>query len=80
MEASAVLTLAALGGSRAGVVCAVYAQRVEGVFVEGEQQDRAEAACVETALESLGILAQMDRQVIESGAARWHPSLWRADS
>jgi uridine phosphorylase len=80
MEASAVLALASLGGCRAGVVCAVYAQRVAGVFVEGEQKDRAEAACVETGLESLRILAEMDRQTRDAGAARWRPSLWRADS
>jgi uridine phosphorylase len=80
MEASAVLTLASLGGCRAGVVCAVYAQRVAGTFVEGEQKDRAEAACVETGLESLRILAEMDRQTTEAGAARWRPSLWKTDS
>jgi uridine phosphorylase len=76
MEASAVLTLAGLAGCRAGVVCAVYAQRTEGTFVEGEQQDRAEAACVETGLESLVILAEIDRQKRTAGAERWRPSLW----
>ena len=78
MEASAVLTLAALGGCRAGVVCAVYAQRLAGTFVEGEQKDRAEAACVETGLESLRILAELDRQRQTSEAARWRPSLWQS--
>jgi uridine phosphorylase len=76
MEASAVLTLAALGGCRAGVVCAVFAQRTEGTFVEGEQQDRAEAACVETGLEGLAILAEIDRQKRLAGEERWRPSLW----
>jgi uridine phosphorylase len=77
MEASAVLTLAGLGGCRAGVVCAVYAQRIEGTFVEGEQQDRAEAACVETGLEGLAILAEIDRQKRLAGEERWRPSLWQ---
>jgi uridine phosphorylase len=76
MEASALLTLAALGGCRAGVVCAVYAQRTEGTFVDSEQQARAEAACVETGLESLVVLAELDRQKRQAGAERWHPSLW----
>jgi len=80
MEASALLTLATLGGCRAGVVCAVYAQRVDGTFVERDQREGAEAACVETGLESLRILAEMDRQTKASGAARWRPSLWRTDS
>ena len=76
MEASAVLVLASLGGCRAGVVCAVYANRVTGEFVEGDVKDRAEAAAVETGLESLLILAELDRQKSMAGAARWRPSLW----
>lgn len=51
MEASALLVLATLARCRAGVVCAVYAQRTTGAFVEGAAKDAAEAACVETGLE-----------------------------
>jgi uridine phosphorylase len=76
MEASALMVLAGLAGCRAGVICAVYAQRTTGEFVTGEAKDRAEAACVETGLEGLRILADMDRQVRESAADRWRPSLW----
>ena len=76
MEASAVLVLAGLGGGRAGVVCAVYANRRTGEFVTGGHRDRAEAAVVETGLESLLILAELDRQKAKAGAARWRPSLW----
>jgi uridine phosphorylase len=76
MEASAVLVLSTLAGCRAGVVCAVYAQRTTGAFVEGEARDRAEASCVDTGLESLLILAEMDRQKREAMTDRWHPSLW----
>jgi uridine phosphorylase len=76
MEASAVLVLAGLAGCRAGVVCAVYANRLTGEFVEGDVKDRAEAAAVETGLESLRILAEIDRQKSKAGAARWRPSLW----
>ena len=35
MEASALLVLAGLARCRAGVVCAVYAQRTTGDFVTG---------------------------------------------
>jgi uridine phosphorylase len=77
MEASAVLTLASLGGCRAGVVCAVYAQRVAGTFAEGDVKDRAESACVETGLEAFRILAELDRQKRAAGTDRWRPSLWR---
>lgn len=76
MEASALLVLAGLAGSRAGVVCAVYAQRSTGDFPTGETMAAAEAACVETGLESLLILAEMDRQKRRAGTERWRPSLW----
>ncbi|HET7028650.1 MAG TPA: nucleoside phosphorylase [Candidatus Limnocylindrales bacterium] len=78
MEASALLVLAGLAGCRAGVVCAVYAQRSTGAFVEGEQKERAEEACLETGLESLAILATLDRQKEQAGTDRWRPSLWNS--
>ena len=61
MEASALLVLSSLARCRAGVVCAVYANRTTGEFVSGDAKDAAEAACVETGLESLLILAEMER-------------------
>jgi uridine phosphorylase len=76
MEASAVLVLAGLGGCRAGAVCAVYANRRTGEFAEGDIRDRAEAAVIDTGLESLRVLAALDRQTSTAGAARWRPSLW----
>ena len=75
MEASALLVLAGLARCRAGVVCAVYAQRTTGSFVTGETKDAAEAACVETGLESLLILAEMDRRKQAAATDRWRPSL-----
>lgn len=76
MEASALLVLSALARCRAGVVCAVYANRATGDFVEGDARGAAEAACIETGLESLHILADMDAQTRDAGATRWRPSLW----
>jgi uridine phosphorylase len=76
MEASALLVLAGLARCRAGVVCAVYAQRTTGDFVTGAAKDAAEAACVETGLESLLILAEMDRQKQSASTDHWRPSLW----
>ena len=75
MEASALLVLAGLARCRAGVVCAVYAQRTSGDFVTGPAKDAAEAACVETGLESLLILAEMDRRKRTAATDRWRPSL-----
>jgi uridine phosphorylase len=75
MEASALLVLAGLARCRAGVVCAAYAQRITGDFVTGEAKDAAESACVETGLESLRILAEMDRRKEAAATDRWRPSL-----
>ena len=76
MEASALLVLASLAKCRAGVVCTAFAQRVSGDFVKGEQKDRAEAACIDTGLEALSLLAEMDEAVTAAGAVHWRPSLW----
>ncbi len=67
MEASAVLTLAALAGCRAGVVCTVFAQRTSGRFATAEQRRRAEDGLIETGLEALHVLAEMDEQRARSG-------------
>lgn len=77
MEASALLVLSSLARCRAGVVCAVFANRTTGDFVSGSQKDEAEAACVETGLESLLVLAEMDLRKREAGTDRWRPSLWK---
>ncbi len=76
MEASAVLTLAALAGCRAGVVCTVFAQRTSGAFVNAEQKERAESGLIDTGLEALHVLAEMDAQRARSGEMYWRPSHW----
>jgi uridine phosphorylase len=77
MEASAVLVLAGLAKCRAGVVCTAYAQRVSGAFVQGAQKDQAESACIDTGLEALRLLGEMDDATRAAGAVHWRPSLWR---
>jgi uridine phosphorylase len=76
MEASALLVFASLARCRAGVVCAVYADRTTGEFPSGSTKDAAEAACVEAGLESLLVLAEMDAQKRTASTDRWRPSLW----
>jgi uridine phosphorylase len=75
MEASAVLVLAGLARCRAGVVCAVYAQRTTGDFISGTAKDEAEHACVATGLDALLLLAGMDRKKEAAATDRWRPSL-----
>ncbi len=80
MEASALLVLASLARCRAGVVCAVFANRTTGQFIGGSDMDAAEAACVDTGLESLLVLARMDAQKHAASADRWRPSLWWSEN
>jgi uridine phosphorylase len=75
MEASALLVFAGLADCRAGVVCTVFAQRTTGEFPTGAAKDAAESACIETGLESLLVLADMDRRKQEAATDRWRPSL-----
>jgi uridine phosphorylase len=77
MEASAVLTLAALAGCRAGVVCTVFAQRTRERFATAEQRRLAEDGLIDTGLEALHVLAAMDEQRTGSGERYWRPSHWR---
>jgi hypothetical protein len=58
-------------------VCTAYAQRSTGDFVLGEQKERAEAACIDTGLEALRLLADMDEATDAAGERHWRPSLWR---
>jgi uridine phosphorylase len=76
MEASALLVFASLAGCRAGVVCTVFANRTTGEFIGGAMKDAAEAACVDTGLESVLVLAQIDAQKRTASTDRWRPSLW----
>lgn len=53
MESSALLTLAAMRGYRAGVACAVYAQRTKGTFADARLKDRAEADLIRLGLAAI---------------------------
>jgi len=79
MEASAVLILAGMAGCRAGVVCTAFAQRTQGVAVVGDQKASAEAGLIDTGLEALHVLAEMDAQQARSGEKHWRPSHWAPD-
>jgi len=60
MESSALFVLAALSGSRAGTVCAVYAQRLDGTFVDDAAREAAEARCIDAGLAGIYRLWQSD--------------------
>lgn len=72
MEVSALLTLASVGGFRAGAVCAVYAQRAANRFISPEEKDRAELDCIRTGLAAFERLEHMDRWKRQYRQEHWH--------
>jgi uridine phosphorylase len=70
MESSALFVLTALAGLRAGTVCAAYAQRIEGTFLEGAAKEAAEARCIDAGLTGIHLLWQMDHEQ-DGDPRRW---------
>ncbi len=62
MESSALFVLTSLAGLRAGTVCAAYAQRIEGTFLEGAAKEAAEARCIDAGLTGIHLLWQWDQE------------------
>jgi uridine phosphorylase len=62
MESSALFVLAHLAGLRSGTVCAAYAQRTDGTFLEGAAKETAEARCIDAGLAGIHLLWQVDTQ------------------
>ena len=77
MESSALFVLASLAGLRAGTVCAAYAQRIEGTFLEGAAKEAAEARCIDAGLSGIHLLWEMDQQQDGDPRARWSASIGR---
>ena len=61
MESSALFVLAGLAGSRAGTICAAYAQRTDGSFIEGADKEAAEARCIDAGLTGIHLLWGKDQ-------------------
>jgi uridine phosphorylase len=60
MESSALFVLAHLAGLRSGTVCAAYAQRTDGTFLEGAAKEAAEARCIDAGLSGIHLLWRVD--------------------
>jgi uridine phosphorylase len=60
MESSALFVLAHLAGLRSGTICAAYAQRTDGTFLEGAAKEAAEARCIDAGLSGIHLLWQVD--------------------
>ena len=72
MESSALFVLAGLAGLRSGTICAAYAQRVDGTFLEGAAKEAAEARCIEAGLTGIHLLWTIDTD--EGGDVHAHRS------
>jgi len=71
MESSALFVLSSLAGLRAGTVCAAYAQRVNGTFLEGAAKEAAEARCIDVGLAGIHLLWELDSGRPDEAHARW---------
>ena len=71
MESSALFVLAGLAGLRSGTICAAYAQRVDGTFLEGAEKEAAEARCIEAGLSGIHLLWEIDTDEGPDSHARW---------
>ncbi len=60
MESSALFVLAGLAGLRSGTVCAAYAQRIDGTFLEGAAKEAAESRCIDVGLAGIRLLWEID--------------------
>lgn len=78
MESSALFVLAGLAGLRSGTVCAAYAQRTDGTFLEGAAKEAAESRCIDVGLAGIRLLWEIDSSA--DGAdpfARWSAMISR---
>jgi len=71
MESSALFVLASLAGLRAGTVCATYAQRVTGLFLEGAAKEAAEQRCIDAGLAGIHLLWAIDQDEHGEARAQW---------
>ncbi len=71
MESSALFILAGLAGLRSGTICAAYAQRTDGTFLEGAAKEAAEARCIDAGLAGIHLLWTIDQADAGDAHARW---------
>ncbi|TME32612.1 MAG: nucleoside phosphorylase [Chloroflexi bacterium] len=71
MESSALFVLAGLAGLRSGTICAAYAQRTDGTFLEGAAKEAAEARCIDAGLAGIHLLWEIDSGTRADPIAQW---------
>lgn len=79
METSTLLNLAQVLGMRAGVICAVFANRLTNKFISNEKKGEAENMVLKAALRAFQILQKMDQIKNQKNIPYWIPSLCLKD-
>ncbi|HEX5396763.1 MAG TPA: nucleoside phosphorylase [Candidatus Limnocylindria bacterium] len=77
MESSALFILSGLAGLRSGTICAAYAQRTDGTFLEGAAKEAAEARCIDAGLAGIHLLWTIDQADTGDAHARWSSLIGR---
>ncbi|MHA1947200.1 MAG: nucleoside phosphorylase [Candidatus Hodarchaeales archaeon] len=75
MEASALFNLAQVLQFKVGMVCAVFANRTNNQFIPNDLKHKSETYCVETAINALNVLQQMEQVKKKNKRRFWSPSL-----
>ena len=75
MEASALFNLAQILQFRVGMVCSVFANRTNNQFIPNDLKHKSEVYCVETAIDALNILQQMEQVKKKNKRKYWSPSM-----
>ncbi|MEQ9715679.1 MAG: nucleoside phosphorylase [Candidatus Asgardarchaeum sp.] len=75
MESSALFTLSNIKSIRAGMVCAVYANRPKNEFIGPEEKVIAEEKAIKTGIEAFKILAKIDKAKKKNNKKYWYLGL-----
>ena len=75
MESSTLFTLTSLSNLRSGTVCAVYANRPKGTFIDPKMKVSAEENACRCGIEAARILEKMDIIKRKENKKNWVPSL-----
>ena len=75
MEASALFNLTQVLQFKAGMICTVFANRTNNQFIPNDLKHKSEVYCVETAINALHILQQMEQVKKKNKKKNWSPSL-----
>ena len=75
MEASTLFNLTQVLQFKAGMICTVFANRTNNQFIPNDLKHKSEVYCVETAINALHILQQMEQVKKKNKKKNWSPSL-----